>query len=621
MGGMPTDYRFDEQDPACQRPCGAVPAGQGIEINVQVARRLGAGRVCLVLAADGEEPRAVAMPWVDTERGWDRHRCVLHDLPVGLYWYWFAAEVSGEERPLGKDAPCQLTVYQADYRTPEWFDGGVTYHIFVDRFHRVGEMPTTRPLRAYEAHRSWEESPNLYPKSLLEQNYDFFGGNLAGIRAKLSYLESLGVTTLYLSPLFESFSNHRYDTGDFHRIDPLVGDEEEFCALCAEAAERGMAVVLDMVFNHTGSDSRYFNNKGRYDSLGAAQSQDSPYAGWYFFDHWPDQYASWWGVMTLPTVNKENEDYIAFTLTGENSVVRHWLRAGASGYRLDVVDELPQSYVERLRQAVKEMKPNAVVIGEVWEDASNKTSYGHRRRYFQGRELDGVTNYPARDAILGFLRGSVTAGDAARTLRTLHHHYPPPARRCLMNILGTHDTTRVLNLLGCDDAALALPPPEKAAYVLSDEERQRGTARLRQAAALQYLLPGSPCVYYGDEVGLDGFEDPMNRRPFPWGREDGTLLAWYRALGGLRRGRRALFADGDLRVSAVGDRLLLLTRATATQAVVAAVNAGEGSTVVRFPWSMTLLLGDAVPAGEGRMNWTLPGGGVAIFGWEEPHDS
>lgn len=569
-----TDFIYNPHDPTYKTPFGCLREGDSAQLMVRVLRRDAAFSVYLALAQDGQTPRQLPMKWLGMKDGYDEYACELIGLAPGLYWYWFEQDVCGDRNPFGKESPWQLTVYSKDYSTPEWFDSGVTYHIFVDRFHRAGEKPEPKAGRNYKLHEHWGEAPDLYPQGQLEQNFDFFGGNLKGILEKLDYIQSLGVTTIYLSPIFESASNHRYDTGDYLKIDPIAGDENDFRELYAEAGKRGMHIMLDGVFNHTGSDSRYFNAKGLYDSLGAAQSKDSPYYGWYSFRRWPDDYDCWWGVKTLPQTNEQDEGFLSFTLTGEDSVIRHWLNAGAAGWRLDVADELPREYLERLRSAVKEAKPDAVIIGEVWEDASAKMSYGQRRRYLQGRELDGVTNYPARAAILEFVAGKTDAEEMVKALMTLHGNYPKPARRCMMNILGTHDTARALNVLGAAAEAFGLSKQEKAERGLTPEEYERGRRMLKLASALQYMLPGSPCLYYGDEAGLTGFEDPLNRRCYPWGGEDGELLSWYRELGKMRSTHRDVFSKGSLEFIALGNDAVAVTRRLGVKAVTAVVNRG-----------------------------------------------
>lgn len=607
--------RFDPRDSRCKQPFGALRSDQSARLRVEVDPAIGAAEVLLWLREDSGGPFCVPLQLLEEpcDDGWKTFAGTVFPLPAGLYWYWF--EACGGPRPfsLGGDAPYQLTVYDRAYDTPDWFDGGVVYHIFVDRFFRVGPAPVAREKRPFKLHRDWYEVPDLYPRTLKEQNYDFFGGNLRGITARLDYLESLGVTTLYLSPFFESFSNHRYDTGDYLKVDPTAGTNQDFADLCAAAAQRGMAVVLDGVFNHTGSDSLYFNDAGRYDSAGAAQSPDSPYANWYTFRHWPDDYECWWGVPSLPQVREGDLGYRAFML-GEEGVLRHWLRLGAAGYRLDVADELPGDFLQALRAAVRAQKPDALLVGEVWEDASSKVSYGNRRRYLLGAELDGVTNYPAKDAILGFVLGQCSAQDFAARLMTLHENYPSPARRCLMNILGTHDTARVRTVLGSDAADFALPKEEKACHTLTREQRHRADERLRIASALQYALPGAPCVYYGDEAGLEGFEDPLNRRGFPWGREDEELLAWYRALGALRKEYRDIFSQGEMAIAPYGGAAVL-TRRLGRCMLWFAANPSEQPVDIPASPGRVLLGGMAQHNGVG----TLPPCSITICYKEDSH--
>ncbi len=560
-------------------------------VRIGVLRRQAAFSHYLHLMPDGGEARQIPMAWLGLKEDHDEYEALLADLPPGLYWYWFEQDVCGDRLPFGKETPWQLTVYHKDYGTPRWYEAGVTYHIFVDRFHRAGPPPTPKQGRPFSYHEDWYEQPELYAEGVLEQNYDFFGGNLKGIEEKLDYLQSLGVTTLYLSPLFEAASNHRYDTGDYHKVDQVAGDEEDLRSLCRSAVERDMRVILDVAFSHTGSDSRYFNTKGHYDSVGAAQSLDSPFASWYHFRHWPDEYECWWGVKTLPQVNELDPGYFRFTLEDESSVIRHWLDTGVSGYRLDVADELPPEYLQRLRAAVKAVKPDGLIIGEVWEDATTKVSYGERRRYLQGLELDGVMNYPARDAILRFVKGELNAPGLADALMALHRNVPGPARRCMMNVLGTHDTARTVNVLGAAPDAFALNKQEKAARGLTEAEYRRGREGLMLASALQYMLPGSPCLYYGDEAGLSGFEDPLNRRGYPWGREDSELLNWYRTLGLLRKHHVDLFSSEEFGVDAMGNDAVAATRKTDAGSITAIVNRGYAPLPVDLPTEASLVAG------------------------------
>jgi glycosidase len=388
-------------------------------------------------------------------------------------------------------------------------------------------------------------------------NNDFFGGNFKGIESKLPYLKSLGVTTIYLNPIFEAASNHRYDTSDYMKIDPILGTEEDFRNLVNTAKNQGIRLILDGVFNHTGDDSVYFNKYGRYPSLGAYQSKDSPYYSWYSFWDFPDKYESWWGIDILPQVNEQSEEYQEF-IFGEQGVLKKWLSFGIGGYRLDVADELPDFFLQKLRKSVKSSDKDAIIIGEVWEDASNKIAYSERRAYLQGYELDSVMNYPWKDAIIGYIQ----SGDANRllsTIRAIINHYPKATVDCLMNILGTHDTARILTVLGGIYCANKDEMAGKGAY-LSKKAKENAIEKLKMAVVLQYTLPGVPCVYYGDENGAEGHIDPFCRQCFDWEHLNTALIEFYSKLGTIRKKYRKIFKDGAFEEVFSQDGLIIYKR-------------------------------------------------------------
>ncbi|MFR2345283.1 MAG: glycoside hydrolase family 13 protein, partial [Acutalibacteraceae bacterium] len=461
-------------------------------------------------------------------------------------------DIGGEARSGGSE-DWQLTVYAADFKTPDWLAGGVLYQIFPDRFCSSGEKKQDVPY-GRTMHGDWYEQPEWRPNAAGEiTNSDFFGGDLKGIEQKLGYLESLGVTCIYLNPIFESHSNHRYDTANYEKIDPLLGTEADFRALCTAAKARGIRILLDGVFSHTGSDSIYFNREGRYGDGGAYRSQQSPYYPWYSFRRWPDDYECWWNFITLPNVREGNPAYDAY-INGESGIIRRWLKAGAAGWRLDVADELPDCFIDSLNRAVKGFDENALVLGEVWEDASNKTAYGVRRRYLMGGQLDSVMNYPFRDAILGFLCGAHASLMMDR-IETIVENYPPQVLDILMNHIGTHDTERALTVLGGEPAG-ERGRAWQSAQRMTPDQRETALERLRLASLLQFMLPGVPCIYYGDEAGMEGYRDPFNRACYPWGREEEDLLAWYRYIALLRREHSDILKHGKLRsVYAHGDIL------------------------------------------------------------------
>ena len=403
-----TEPIYNSRDLRCKSPYGAAASGTPVKLTLRPLRQEGYSRALLTarFEARKDEILTIPMPWSGLDGDRDQFSCVLDtEGYVGLVWYTFTLErLDGKKsRQLG---PYQLTVYDGGEEVPAWFGEGMTYQIFPDRFRRTRIPDPAGMVGGRWVHAAWQEEPEYRPDQNGEiRNRDFFGGDLRGVMEKLDYLRSLGVTTLYFCPVFEAAENHRYGTADYSRIDPMLGCEEHFSTLCEKAHSLGMRVMLDGVFNHTGFVSRYFNGDGFYPELGAHQSQDSPWSSWYNFQQWPDRYESWWGIYSLPAVNEHDPSYREFIFGGENSVVRRWLRAGADGWRLDVADELPDDFVQGVHAAARAEKPDAVVIGEVWEDGSTKVAYGVRRRHILGGHCDGLMNYPFRGAALAYLRG------------------------------------------------------------------------------------------------------------------------------------------------------------------------------------------------------------------------
>lgn len=527
-----------------------------------------------------------------------------------LVWYFFRLETAdgAQELSCGSE-PFQLTVYEAANHWPDWYGEGVSYQIFPDRFRRTHISDASKMVGKRQVHTDWN-APMLYEARQEEPQwcYDFYGGNLRGITEKLDYLQSLSVGTLYLCPIFESSSNHRYNTADYRRIDPMLGNEADFRLLCAEAHKRGIRVMLDGVFNHSGHDSRYFNALGFYDEPGAAQSKDSPYYPWYHFQRWPDLYDAWWGIPSMPAANELNDSYADFIVRGEDSVVRHWLRLGADAWRLDVADELPDEFIAMIRSAMEEEKPDSFLLGEVWEDGSNKIAYSRRRRYLLGRECHGLMNYPFRRAALEYLRGG-DAADFFDSMETLREHYPPKTFYSLMNFLSTHDTPRMLTLLGVRPEDSPEEKADRAAFRLSAEQRTLAEERLRLGVLLLYCFPGSPLLYYGDEAGMEGFEDPFNRGTYPWGGEDPDLLQFHRKAGALRSSRVSL-RKGDLRYVTAAEHILAFTRSFEGETTLLALNAGDTAVTLALPWGGSLAE-DALSrqrffARNGAVTLTLP---------------
>lgn len=624
---MSEPFVFDPRHPACKLPFGAAPCGSSVSFWCRPLQREQFSHCAIVLyqeASGQTEELELSCEGPEAERIRFARTLSLPETP-GLIWYHFRfwrEDGTGCDldstgyRSDGQTENWQLTVYQPD-AVPAWFGSGVTYQIFPDSFCRLPEDPaeTAGLVGDRWVHTHWEEPRQWAPDPDGEVRCrDFYGGTLRGITARLPFLSDLGVTTLYLNPIFESASNHRYNTADYHRIDPMLGTEEDFCTLCRQAHALGMRVLLDGVFNHTGSQSLYFNADGFYPTVGAAQSLDSPYQDWYSFHPWPEDYDAWWGIRTLPAVREDSESYQQFLFGAEDAVVRHWLHAGADGWRLDVADELPDNFIRRLRSAVSETKPDALLLGEVWEDASNKIAYSQRRTYLLGGALHGVMNYPFRTALIAYLTGG-DAGAFCAAMETLRENYPPSAYSSAMNFLGTHDTPRILTVLGAE--RVPETKAERAAYRLSPQERERGEALVKLAAAILFCFPGSPTVYYGDELGMEGFEDPMNRAAYPRSPENAPLLPWFRTLGQLRR-RRPSLQQGGIRYLWAEGPLLAFLRETEAESTLCAVNAGDVPRTLTLPWPgdapRDLVTGAACFLEGGSLSLALPPRAVLLLG-------
>lgn len=608
---------YDSRDTRYKTPYGAVPGGTSVQFTLRPRRDAGIAHARLTASFEFWNSYTVTedMPWCDLELGHDVFRATLDTTDyIGLVWYSFELEdFNGQVEHLG---PYQLTVYDPEEKVPSWYGEGMCYQIFPDRFCRTAIPDPTGLVGGRWVHQDWSEQPEYRPNAKGEiRNRDFFGGSFAGILSKLDYLKGLGVETIYFNPIFEAAENHRYGTADYDRIDPMLGTNEDFTRLCDEAHKRGMRVMLDGVFNHTGYVSRYFNGDGFYPEKGASQDWDSPYRPWFAFKEWPDKYESWWGIYSLPAVNESNPEYRRFIFDSENSVVRRWLRAGADGWRLDVADELPDEFVHGIHQAIRAEKPDAVIIGEVWEDGSSKIAYGERRRHILGGHCDGLMNYPLRTAILDFCFGKGAAG-FVETMETLRENYPPFAFYSSMNSLGTHDTPRILTLLGAGGDCKDKSRDWRAAFRLSPAQMTRGKELLRMASLLLFCFPGSPTVYYGDEAGMEGFEDPFNRQTYPWGKEDVALVGWYRALGTLRRCHTAL-RRGELSFLCGRDDLLAFIRRDEEETILCVFNAGdeEEKLALEQEGEVTPLLGraDEKRTEEGRFLSIPPRSGAAVL--------
>lgn len=605
---MAISIYFNPLDKACKNIVGGIQTGDLLQLNIFLLKKehgvtpWGENKTSfkgetpikddckspdknafLRLNHDGETPEFYLM--TKTDFGWS---ISLKINEVGLYYYSFYVETEGNivcgnmemgyiSQNIHDIQGFLLTVYSKGYKTPDWFKGGVMYQIFPDRFCKVGTMPHIKG----RVEREWGELPYFRPDENGKiLNNDFFGGNFKGIKSKLPYLQKLGVTTIYLNPIFEANSNHRYDTGDYKKLDPYLGTETDFSELVSAAEKCGIHLILDGVFNHTGDDSRYFNKYGNYPELGAYQSQQSPYYSWYKFEAFPDKFRSWWGIEILPEINKSSKQYQEFIL-GDDGVLKKWLDFGIGGYRLDVADELPSFFLKSLRKSIKKNNPDAIIIGEVWEDASDKIAYAERREYLQGYELDSVMNYPLKDAIIRYIQ-TENAATLVQTMRALINHYPKQTIDCLMNILGTHDTSRILTVLGGIHCSNKEEMATSAAY-LSPEQKEITIQKLKMAAVLQYTMPGVPCLYYGDENGTEGHLDPFCRTCFDWKNKNDELIRFYAKLGKLRQEFHNVFKDGEFKEVEVVDGLLLFKRKKNDDEIYICVNNSSKRQLLNLP--------------------------------------
>ena len=589
---------FDSRQEFYKSPFGAVPTGTPVRLRLRLPRRLEAPRPRAVFTnIDGAQP---CCPIELTPAGEDEthihYQGTFTPRSPEVLLYIFCYEDRGRTRTVLRDprgsaaaaeggVPWQLTVYDPAFDTPEGLKGAVFYQIFPDRFAASGTpktgVPADRVLHAF-----WEEAPADRPGPDGEfRSNDYFGGDLGGIRQHLPDLAALGVEAVYLNPIFEAHSNHRYNTADYRRVDPLLGTDEDFAALCKAGRALGISFVLDGVFNHTGSDSVYFNREGRYGKGGAFGDPASPWRDWYRWTGDPARpYDCWWGFDTLPAVNEESPSYQDF-IYGPGGVAAQWLEAGAAGFRLDVADELPDDFIAGIRRRVKAAGEDRLLLGEVWEDATTKFSYGRHRRYLLGAELDSVMNYPWRTAILDFLREG-KGRELEEAVLSVWEHYPRPAAEVLLNSLSTHDVPRAITALGGPPMEGRDRDWQRDHNALSPEEYARGRQLFLLASLIQFGLPGCPCIYYGDEAGMTGYADPFNRGTYPWGREDAGLVEFFRLLGPVRRASAPL-RRGDFWPVRFDADWCVFFRRLGEEAVLAAVYRGEG--YGEIPWDPTIL--------------------------------
>lgn len=544
-------------------PFGAVAEGAFVRFAIQ-ADDPGIARVFLIITPEGKQTHRIQME--PAEEGFYEFEFFFND-GKGLYFYHFELEYlahnqqrfiryycwSGENGHghlvdhLEEIKEYQVTCFEKAETPPAWYREAVFYQIFPDRFRNGnpdGCINSPKP-NTFIYGKVTDEP--LYVKDTQGEilRWDFYGGNFAGIKEKIPYLKELGVNALYLNPIFEARSNHRYDTADYLKVDGILGTETEFSELLEILHNEGFHVILDGVFSHVGRNSRYFNYDGTYgEDVGAYQNIHSRYFPWFTFTSYPNDYRSWWGVKDLPEVDKDNEEFQEF-IYGKDGVLSKWNHLGVDGWRLDVADELPDGFITGIRGNLDSFS-DQILLGEVWEDASNKISYGVRRQYILGNHLQGVMNYPLRTATIALLTEQCAPKDVALDFTRLQENYPKDVFYNSLNNVGTHDTERILTQLGGNRDKLSL------------------------AFALLVLFPGVPCVYYGDEAGLTGGKDPDNRKFFPWETIDEVCYQACQSWLKLRRENRLLqTGEFDLIFS---EKLFGILRYDKTDFVLAVLN-------------------------------------------------
>ena len=541
-----TDFIYDSKNIKCKSPFGAVKCGENISFNIQIKTDEIIKCIKFIYKDDSkDEIHKIDMNKCEYLPPYQCYNCSLSFNMRGLYFYSFEIHTQNSVLDVGKFnekakvSPSldwwQLTVYDASFKTPSWAKGAIMYQIFPDRFNK-SDSYLPDEVKGRKKHTNWYDVPDfIYDNPNYKAN-DYYMGNIDGIIEKLGYIKSLGVNIIYLNPIFESSEYHRYSTGNYFNVDSYFGTNDKFKKLCLECKKKNIKIILDGVFSHTGADSIYFNKYSNYDSVGAYNSKSSPYYNWYSFINYPDKYESWWGFENLPNVNETTKDYLEY-ITGKNGVIKFWQNLGAYGWRLDVADELPDEFLDELYKSSKSNKEDSFIIGEVWEDATNKFAYSKRRRYLLGGQMDSVMNYPWRSAILEFVKFG-NSKKFNENIFTILENYPPDVVNCLINSISTHDTIRAITYFGVDKN---IDGKEQGTYIMTQAEYQKGKEMLLMATFLQFTLPGIACIYYGDEVGLSGFKDPYSRMTYPHGREDVEILDFFRKMAKIRNDYKSDF--------------------------------------------------------------------------------
>jgi glycosidase len=551
----------DSQSIEFRKPFGAVEVGQKVKLSIKVDREI---VVAVELIQFDGTRLNMGMQKEYLNNGEFRYSVEIDTSDaLGILEYYFIL-IDGYDRlyygnndeHLGgigqiynyNPVPYQVTIYEKSH-IPNWYKEGVVYQILIDRFYNGNEDNTINsPKENSFIYGRWNDSPMYINDSLGKiARWDFYGGNIKGIIKKLDYIKSLGANIIQLSPIFRSSSCHKYDTANYELVDEMFGTNDEFKELCEVAENKGIKIILDVVLSYTSSDSKYFNKLGNFGDVGAYQSPNSKYYSWYKFRKYPYQYESWWGINERPNLNSMEKSYIDYIIKGKSSIVKKWIDLGSSGWRLNVIDELPDEFIELIRKRMLEINKDTVLLGDIWDDASNKISYSKRRKYLQGKEVHAVTNYPLRECLINFIKGYITSNRFKQKIMSLFENYPRESFYGNINVVGTNDTERILTVL--------------------DENIEL----LKLLVVIQFTLPGVPLIYYGDETGLKGGKEPDNRKSYPWEKENTQLIDFYQRIVDIRNSQNGL-KKGDLNIYETDSNVFAFERNYENEKIIVLVN-------------------------------------------------
>ena len=593
-----------------KKPVGAIKTNESCTLVVKIIKSYEIYNLLLHIFNDNYEEVLVKPLFLDESDFYydDNYNTYIVSFSLDktyLYWYHFSFNDCFGHHFIGRNEALgaklvdnnpwnfQLNIYKEQNRDFSWYQGKVMYQIYPDRF-AIGK-PRRLKKDGYN-YQDESEDVRYLPYNGVYCN-DFYGGNFNGIIQKLPYLKELGVGVIYLNPISLSPTSHHYDTSDYMKIDDTLGTIEEFKKLIKKAQEKDINIIIDGVYNHTGSDSVYFNKDNHFDSVGAYNSKNSPYYSWYNFISYPKKYECWWGIETLPSVNQKSS-FVDF-ITGRDGVISHYMDMGIKGIRLDVVDELNDEFVRKINNAIKQKDENAITLGEVWEDASNKISYGVRKNYFDGTELDAVMNYPLRLAIIDYLAHN-KLDNLVYFMREEINNFPSHVLNSMMNLLSSHDMPRInsaFSLVNFNN----LTKKEASEIMMTKSEYYKCRNMVEMAYIMAYTLPGIPSLYYGDEIGMEGGKDPFCRRMMKWNEDsqDMGLLSFFKKLGKIREDlyKTSVLVDGIYQEEYFGNNIYIYNRHNDQVKLIVIINNSDYDYYYHIPSATNLLSNSIVNGG------------------------